>query len=106
MSILETDRIDAMGISNDEESLRLMLSDHLDWENEAEHLYLLQDKINAYLSFIESNQYAQTYPDKSFKYYIINVMLKHEASENCLKFVQVINKQLREYNIQVVISKN
>ena len=106
MSILETDKIDAMGISKDGKGLRLMLSDHLDWENEAEHLNLLQDKINAYLSFIESNQYAQTYPDESFEYYIINVRFKYEASENCLKFVQVINKQLREYNIQVVISKN
>ena len=106
MSILETDKIDAMGISKDGKGLRLMLSDHLDWENEAEHLNLLHDKINAYLSFIESNQYAQTYPDESFEYYIIDVGFKYEASENCLKFVQVINKQLREYNIQVVINKN
>jgi len=28
-----------------------MISDHLAWDNEAEHLFLLQDKINAYLLY-------------------------------------------------------
>lgn len=106
MSILETDKIDAMGISKDGKGLRLMLADHLDWENEAEHLNLLQDKINAYLGYIESNQYTQTYPDKSFEYYIIDVRFAYEATENCIKFFEVINNQLKEFNIQVVKGEN
>ena len=32
----------------------LTISDHLDWEEEGEHLLLLQDKLNHYLEFIES----------------------------------------------------
>ncbi|WP_346426369.1 DUF6572 domain-containing protein [Bacillus cereus] len=31
-----------------------MIIDHLDWENTLQHLTLLQDKINAYVSFIEN----------------------------------------------------
>lgn len=106
MSIIETDKIDAMGISMDGKGLKLMLTDHLDWENEAEHLTLLQDKINAYLSFIESNQYANTYPGIAFEHFVIDVRSKYEATENCLKFFEVINAQLREYNIHVVKSED
>ena len=104
MSILETNKIDAMGISKDGEGLILMLADHLDWKNESEHLTLLQDKINAYIGFIESNQYSDNYPDRVFEYYVIDVRFKYKATENCLKFFEVINTQLREYNIQLVNS--
>ena len=48
MSILENSSIDGMGIDEDGQTLVFMISDHLDWENEGEHLLLLQDKLNAY----------------------------------------------------------
>ena len=105
MSIIETNKIDAMSMSKDGQGLMLMLADHLDWNNEQEHLILLQGKINAYLGFIESNQYSETYPDTAFEYYVIEVSSKYKAPENCLKFFEVINTQLREYKIQVVLSE-
>lgn len=104
MSILETDKIDAMGISRDEKGLMLMLADHLDWTDETEHLTLLQDKINAYLGFIESNQYSDTYPDIVFEYYIIDIKFKYEVPDNCLKFIEVVNTQLKDFNIEVMKS--
>ncbi|MEK4715663.1 MULTISPECIES: DUF6572 domain-containing protein [Sporosarcina] len=104
MSIIETDKIDATGISKDGNGLMLMLADHLDWDDELGHLALLQDKINAYLGFIESNQYSDIYPNIAFEYYVINVRFKYEATENCLKFFEGINTQLREYNIHLVES--
>lgn len=102
MSILETNQIDAMGISKEGKGLRLMLADHLDWANEVEHLTLLQEKINSYIGFIESKQYLESYPNIAFEYFIIDVMFKYEATENCLKFIEVVNNQLREHNIQVI----
>lgn len=102
MSIIETNKVDAMGISKDGKGLILLLTDHLDWQNEAEHLMLLQDKINAYLGFIESKQYLNTYPDIAIEYYVIDIRFKYKVTENCLKFLDVINTQLREHNIQVI----
>ncbi|MHC1723774.1 MAG: DUF6572 domain-containing protein [Aminipila sp.] len=102
MSVIETDKIDAMGISKNKKGLMLMLADHLDWENEVEHLNILQEKINAYLSFIESNQYLQTYPGIKFESYTIDIRFKFKVTENCLKFLEVVNKQLKEHNIQVI----
>ncbi|MFJ5771358.1 DUF6572 domain-containing protein [Psychrobacillus sp. NPDC093180] len=102
MSIIETDKIDALGISKDGKGLKLMLADHLDWENEIKHLTLLQDKINAYLGFIEMKQYADIYPGVTFKYYVIDVRFKYETPESCSNFFAVINPQLSEYKIRVL----
>lgn len=41
MSIIEIDQLDAIGLSKDCKGLKLMLADHLDWENETEHISLL-----------------------------------------------------------------
>ena len=62
MSVVEPNKIDAMGKSKESNELSLLITDHLGWENEYDHLVILQDKINSYLSFIESKQYESTYP--------------------------------------------
>ena len=49
MAVDNASQIDA--IANDKENacLVLLITDHLNWDNEFEHLKILQDKINAYL---------------------------------------------------------
>lgn len=51
MSVLDEKVIDSMAITNDKGGIILLISDHLDWENEYQHLKMLQDKINAYFPF-------------------------------------------------------
>ena len=38
MSIIETEKVDGVGIDENGISLALLISDHLDWENEYVHL--------------------------------------------------------------------
>lgn len=104
MSVIETNKIDAIGISKDNKSLVIMLSDHLDWNNEAAHLYALQEKINAYLSFVETKQYKNLYPGKEFESYIIDIRFKFKTTDNCKKFIEVINRQIRQYRISIAVS--
>lgn len=40
----------------DSDVVKLIIADHLDWTDIDSHSQLLQDKINTYLSFIESGQ--------------------------------------------------
>lgn len=65
MAVDNASQIDA--IANDKENacLVLLITDHLNWDNEFEHLKILQDKINAYVAFIESEQYDEIYPVKA-----------------------------------------
>ena len=67
MAVDNVSLIDA--IANDKENacLVLLITDHLNWDNEFEHLKILQDKINAYVAFIESEQYDEIYPNADFK---------------------------------------
>lgn len=101
MSVVETNKIDAMGLGKEKDELILLITDHLDWKNEYEHLTVLQDKINAYLGFIESKQFAETYPEKVFGNYVIEIHFKNGMIENCLKFLDVVANQVESLNIKI-----
>lgn len=60
MTIEQLDKVDV--IANDNEKVILVISDHLEWDDQNEKLLLLQDKLNLYLSFIESGEIFEQYP--------------------------------------------
>ena len=47
----------------DKENSKLImpLIDGMDWHDETKHLLLLQNKINNYIGYIESEQYLKSY---------------------------------------------
>ena len=53
MSVLDN------GMATDEngKALILLISDHIDWKNEYDHLLRLQEKINSYITFCEEHQW-------------------------------------------------
>jgi hypothetical protein len=78
MSIVDVNKIDGIAIdSNDNSKLMLLITDHLDWIEEYEHLFQLQNKINAYINFLESEQYRDIYPEKQFTTYCIEIHFKY-----------------------------
>jgi hypothetical protein len=56
VTIVETDKIDLVATRPDSTVVRLVITDHLGWEDVGGHLQLLQDKLNTYLAFVESGQ--------------------------------------------------
>jgi len=80
MSIEHLDRIDAISI-NSEDKVILTISDHLDWDDEQLHSTMLQDKIFAYLEFMESGQMLEIYPDAKDRLAGIMVDLKYAPTE-------------------------
>lgn len=101
MSVIDENKLDGMAISKDGEKLILLITDHLDWINEYEHLVILQDKINAYINFLETEQYKEIYLDKQLELYCIEIHFKYEPTPNCLKFIKRVNEQLCENNITI-----
>jgi len=101
MSVIEIDKVDAMAKSRDERELIFLISDHLDWSDEYTHLVTLQNKINAYLAFIESKQYVDTYPENTFDRYAIEIHFLHGMSENCFKFLDTVANQLESMDIKI-----
>ena len=56
MSITDTDKVDIVSTRPDASIVKLVIGDHLDWDDFETHALLLQDKINTYLTFIETGQ--------------------------------------------------
>ena len=56
MTISDTDRIDIIATRPGSPQVRLVIADHLDWAHINDHALLLQEKVNAYLAFIESGE--------------------------------------------------
>jgi hypothetical protein len=65
----------------------LTISDHLEWRSD--HLLTLQEKINAYLRFIESGEIFASYPDAKDRHYVIKVVLLHRPNDMGIRFLDV-----------------
>ena len=71
MAIDNTEVIDATAYEGDK--LILQLYDHLEFDDEIikDHMFMLQEKLNSYIWFIDSKQYEETYPDANLSVYEI-----------------------------------
>lgn len=109
MAIDNTNVIDGIGIDKENKIICLLLTDHLNWTsnenklNEYDHLILLQDKINAYLSYLESKQYEEQYPDIIFNMAIIEIHFKYDITNNCEKFLNSVQEQIGQYGIKIEV---
>ena len=86
MSIEQIEVIDAIGIDKETDEVVLTISDHLPWDDE--HMFLLQDKLNTYLEFIESEQLNDVYPEALNRSVRINITCAYEPSDFALEFLQ------------------
>ncbi|RDI38383.1 DUF6572 domain-containing protein [Falsibacillus pallidus] len=106
MSIEDKDKIDSIGINKETGIVTLALTDHLDWSNEYEHLVLLQDKINLYVSFLESGEVYESYPQAKGKNFEIKIFSKFDLTENALEFLNVAYSTVKEagFNLSFEVS--
>jgi len=87
MSIEQTDVVDFWSIDHGSGRVKLTISDHLDWnENEGEHLLLLQEKLNAYLRFIESGEMEERFKESRGRSVAIEIYAKYPLSLEASKF--------------------
>ncbi|MGL4818928.1 MAG: DUF6572 domain-containing protein [Bacilli bacterium] len=99
MSIMETTVIDGVGVHKETGNVMFVISDHLDWSEEFEHLVLLQDKLNAYIAFIESGEINERYPIATGRAIEIVVYAKYNRSEKATEFYHVAGAQIAQIGI-------
>ena len=89
MSIEQTEIVDFVNIDPKSGDAWLTISDHLPWEHgEGEHLLLLQNKLNAYLRFIESGDMFKEIPETKGQKVIINLVGKFPLSDKASLFFE------------------
>lgn len=87
MAIHNTNEVDAIGIDKETGYVTLAIIDSLDWKDEEEHLSLLQEKLNLYLSFIESGEIYSAYEQAEGRDFEIKIHFKHDISQSCKDFL-------------------
>jgi hypothetical protein len=60
MAITDPGIVDLVATRPDSTEVRLIITDHLAWDDLSAHGRLLQDKINTYIAFVESGQLDAT----------------------------------------------
>lgn len=93
MSVENNKVIDAISV-NRKDSVVLTISDHLKWDDENEHLIILQDKINAYLEVIESGEIYESYPDARDRAFQIDIAFKFPPNEIAIDFLKRVKEIL------------
>lgn len=88
MTIEQTRVIDMIGIDNQTGTCILTISDHLDWEDELSHLYLLQEKLNSYLAFVESEEILESYPEATGRNICFMIYFLHDIPEIAKQFLE------------------
>jgi hypothetical protein len=86
--------IDAIAINGTTGDAMLVISDHLEWDSQNEHLYILQSKINVYLQAIENGSLYDAYPDAKNRKIVIDIRAKYEPNETGRIFLERTKKDL------------
>jgi hypothetical protein len=98
MSVDQTEAIDSIYIDPKTDDVLLVIADHLEWTDDdelsKEHMFLLQEKINSYLRFIESGEMHQRFPKTRGRESVIQVISKYPLSDEARRFCEKISSFL------------
>jgi len=97
----QTTVVDFIGLDDKTNKCKLAITDHHNWENELNHLVLFQEKINAYLSFIDSGEIYQSYPLSKEKQMAIEIHFKYQTSIKCELFLEQVELVLKEIDVEL-----
>jgi len=103
VSVEDTKTVDAFTAGDAPGEAILFVFDHLSWDDPGEHLQLLQDKINAYLGFIESGQYRKIGPKRKFDRFIIRVMSMFPPPSSVESYFQAAASQMEKFDVRLEI---
>lgn len=101
MSILESKKIDLVARKPDSPVVKLIIADHLTWDDLQSHSQLLQDKINAYLEFVLSGEIHQLKEPSIPESPEIRIVLatKHSPSAPAREYLSKVEEFLLGYGI-------
>ncbi|WP_158812520.1 DUF6572 domain-containing protein [Methylocapsa sp. S129] len=104
MTIEQPDVIDFTTTDPVSGDVCLVISDHLRFDvDEAQHLWMLQGKVNKYLGAIESGEIYKHLPHAIGKKIIIFIAAKYPLTENARYFIERCQKTLGDYGLELQV---
>ena len=100
MSIEKSGVIDHVALSEKEQKAVLIISDHLDWEDEKDHIRLFEQKMSSYLDFIRSGQILEVLPEAKNLPVRIELVQQYKPTESALHLLNAAKQQLAEMGLE------
>ena len=88
MAVDDSNTIDFVSLDPVKNQAVLTISDHLDWNDSLTHQLILQDKLNAYLRFVEGGELIQNFPKYLGLPIVFNVWFLHQPDSEGLVFLE------------------
>jgi hypothetical protein len=99
VTIEQADKVDGMGIDSDKGEVVLVISDHLDWLDQALHFSRLEQKIDNYINFVQSAQLEEVMPQGKGMGIRIKLVQQFAAPSEVKSILDGIAQQLFEIGI-------
>lgn len=94
--------VDETHINEEAKRVFLVIVDELSWDNENEHLKMLEDKVNSYIKFYRSGQVLQLYPESEDYEVVITAVFKEELSEYAKVVASELGKSIENLGLSFV----
>jgi hypothetical protein len=106
VTIETSDTVDIVAFRPQGGVVELCITDHLDWSDATRHATLIQDKVNAYLDFVESGQLGevQTPGFPARVRVTIVVACLHEPPSTSDSFFNRLEEALQKFGIGLEVS--
>lgn len=107
MTIEQTNVIDFIADDSAAGTVSLVITDHLQWgAEEPSHLYLLQEKLNTYLRFIESGEIYQERQHLKVRKHVLKVVGLYPLPKEAEEFYQRVRSALQEIGLELDFELN
>ena len=85
----------------------LVMKDEREWDGSEERLHQLQEKFNAYVSFLLDGEMEEAHPEFKGKKARIEFRCTHLPDEEALDFLDLVHQQLalQEIRLQVIVKQ-
>lgn len=93
--------VDFISIETDTGDIVLTIADHLPWDGDSAHLIALQEKLNVYLSFIESGELAASRPEATGRTVRIALMHREPLTAMATRFLDSAREVVREAGFEL-----
>ena len=103
MTVTDSKTIDLIGVERSSGKVILSIVDHLEWDSD-DHLFVLQDKLNTYIEFIESGEIYDSCPQAKDKTVGIELVVCNSPNQEGILFLQrvkaIIERRGYEFRIE------
>jgi hypothetical protein len=101
MGLENTNVLDAVGTEVESGCVVLSIFDSWTWEDEDQHLAALQDKLNAYFEFIESEQIKTEYPSANGRQIRIDLLSRFPIPPRAESFLEMAADVASELGVAI-----